>query len=135
MATSANVRKVSALNWGGAFTEPVGAMFNTETQQKENRPGTVITDECVAIEGITHTCEFQYQGLATPPTPGAIEDASATGQTFVNSVGGTGGADLVVTLPNCMFISGGIDMTRDPAVQTSKFRYIGTALQPISVGD
>lgn len=134
MAMSSNVRKVSTLNWGSALGEAVGARFSTRCERQSNKPAIVITDECVAIKSIAHAFEFKYQGFVTPPTPGAKHDAVAVYQTFINSTGGVGGANLTETLPDAMFDDEHeSDVTGEIGVMTLKGHYVGTSLQPRTI--
>lgn len=135
MSTSSDLRRVYQLTWGSALANPVGARFMTRCQVKANKPGIIITDECLAIEDIQHTATFKFQGVSTPPTPGAIHDAVAVLQTYNNSVGGLGGGTggLTVTLPNSMFFDEDTDFDTDPGVQSISVRYVGTSLQPRTV--
>ncbi len=133
MSTAANARKVLSLTYDSACTEPVGAHFQTRATIRANKPGIIITDECLAIEDIQHMFTFKFQGLKTMPTPGALASAVAVLQSFANSTGGSGGSNLTVTLPNSMFYEGDIDAPNDVAVQTISGRYVGTSLQPMTV--
>ncbi len=136
MSTATNVRRVASLTWSASFGEPVGARFMTRNTRKANTPSIIITDECVAIEKIEHSFEFKYQGIVTPPTPGANHDAVAVLQTYTNSTGGVGGGQggLTVTLPTSMFDDEEeTDANTDPATQMFRGHYIGTSLQPRTV--
>lgn len=136
MAISTDGRRNSLQTWGSTLANPVGARFNTETDVKANQPGIVITDEAIAIEAIRHFAEFKYQGIATPPTPGAKHDAVATFQSFANSLGGSGTpgtGGFVATLPDAINVESEIDGDSSPVVQRAKYRYTGTSNQPITV--
>ena len=137
MAASQNGRRVSIISaGGGSCTEPVGAMFETTCTLESNTPGTIVTDESVAITKVEHTYEVEFQGIKTPPAAGSIADCSVTIQSYGNSLGGggtpgTGG--LTVGLQNCLFTGSTIDAKSEPVKQTLKGRYIGTSLSPTTV--
>ncbi len=131
MSTSANVRRTRTLTYGDDLSEPVGAKFMTRSTVQANKPGVIVTDECLAISSIEHTFEFKFQGYITPPTPGDITDAKAVYETFINSVGGSGGSDITETLPDCMSTDSDSDQSGESiGVQTVAGRYTGTELQP-----
>ena len=137
MAASANGRRVSIITaGGGSCTEPVGAMFETTCTLESNTPGTIVTDEAVAITKVEHTYEVEFQGIKTPPAAGSISDCSVTIQSYANSLGGGGSpgtGGLTVDLQNCLFTNSTIDAKSDPVKQTLKGRYIGTSLSPTTV--
>lgn len=135
MSTATNVRRVASITYSGAKGEPVGARFNTRCTIKSNKPGIIVADECMAIEDVQHTAQGKWQGIETPPTPGAIASFIVVGQTYTNSVGGVGGGSggLTITLPTAMFYEEESDLDTDPATQMIMVRYTGSSLQPRTV--